>query len=136
MDLTQLFNLDYLFHPYPLAGFSWPFRIFLLVVFLGAITFAIYAGKRNKKASSITRKGWYKLQVWGWSTGLVGLLLMSFREVRALYFGSRGYLLIWFVVIIVWLLSILIYWKKVIPDKEKREKKAEEFNKWIPKKKK
>lgn len=136
MDITKLLDMNYLFHPYPLAGFSWPFRIFLLVVFLGAIIFAIITSKKKQTAPSITRKGWYKLQVWGWSTGVVGLLLMFFREIRVIYFSSRGYLLLWFLIIIVWLIFIFVYWKKTIPDKAKREKEAEEFNKWLPKKKK
>lgn len=136
MNLKELLDWNYLFHPYPLAGFSWPFRIVLLVLFLGAIAVAIFAAMKKKNAPSVSRKGWYKIQVWGWSTGIVGLLLMSFREIRAIYLAARGYLFIWILISFIWLIFIFIYWKKVIPNKAEREKKTEEFNKWIPKKKK
>lgn len=135
MDLTQIFNLSYLFNRYPPAGFTWPFRIALLIIFLAAIVLAIISKKKLKKVSGSSKRGWYKLQVWGWSTGIVGLLLMSFREVRALYISARAYLLLWLIIIFVWLIFILIYWKKVVPARESTIKDNEEFTKWLPKKK-
>ena len=134
MDLTKLFDFSYLTYRYPEAGFSWPIRITLLIIFIGTIVFAIYTHKKIKRAKT-TKKMWQKLQVWAWTTGIIGLLLMSFREIRAIYISSRIYLLIFIIIIIIWLIAILIYKKNKLPDKESQIKKEQEFDKWLPKKK-
>lgn len=135
MDFTKLLDTRYLFQIYPPAGFDWPTRILLLVIFLGAIALAIYADKKIKHAG-IFKKVWQKTQVWGWSSGIFGLIIMSFREVGAIYLSQRFWLLLWLLIIFLWLAYILYYWKKVIPRKEALKQKSAEYNKWLPKKKK
>ncbi|RJQ33662.1 hypothetical protein C4566_03155 [Candidatus Parcubacteria bacterium] len=132
MNLEKLLNLSYLFHRYPPGGFSWPLRIVLIVVFGGAIAWGVYSGLKNKKVSGYGKKLWYKLQIWGWTSGLVGFLLFYFREVRALYLSARAYLLIWLIIMLVWLVLIIILHKKRTPDKEVLIKKKEEYEKWLP----
>lgn len=135
MDLTKLFDVGYLFQIYPGAGFDWPIRIVLIILFLGAIAFAVFAGKKIKP-QGIMKKVWYKLQVWGWTTGIFGLIFVSFREAGAVYLSQRIWLLLWILIMMVWLLYILYYWKKVVPKKEELKQQTEEYNKWLPKKKK
>ncbi len=136
MNLEKLINFSYLFHRYPPGGFSWPIRIVLVVLFGGALIMAIYSGLKTKKVSGHAKKLWYKLQVWGWTVGLIGFLLFYFREVRALYLGARIYLLAWLVITVVWLLLMLILHKKNTPNKEEIVKKKEEYEKWLPQQKK
>lgn len=133
MDLNKLTNFHYLFSPYPDMGFSWLMRIVLLVIFLGAIALALLSARQNKKALGPIKKVWKKWQVWGWTTGAIGLLLIFFREVNAIYLSSRGYLLIWLVAVAIWAILIIIYWKKKVPAKKKLIQEQEEFNKWLPK---
>jgi len=134
MNLDKLFDLSYMFNRFPPAGFSWPFRIALLTIFVASIILALYSSKK------ITQKGpskkiWQKIQVWSWTNGLVGLVLVYFREVRALYLSSRGWLFIFLILMAIWLIFIIIFAKTKIPDKETIEKKEQEFDKWLPKKK-
>lgn len=136
MDLEKIFNLSYLFHRFPPGGFSWPIRVTLIVLFGGAIALAIYSGIKNKKISGYNKKLWYKLQIWGWTSGLVGLLLFYFREVRALYLSARAYMLIWILFVLIWLLIIFIMHKKKAPNKEDLAKQKEEYQKWLPQAKK
>jgi len=134
MDLEKLLNLSYLFNRFPPAGFSWSLRIALLIIFVGSILIALYAHKKiNQK--DLRKKLWQKIQAWGWTNGLVGLALMYFREVRALYLSARGWLLIFLLLMLVWLIFIIIFAKTKLPDKEATEKKEQEFNRWLPKKK-
>ncbi|MBT4209618.1 MAG: hypothetical protein HOE19_01745 [Candidatus Komeilibacteria bacterium] len=134
MNLEKLFDLAYMFNRFPPAGFSWPIRIALFIVFIGSIILAIYAQKKiNEKG--LSKKLWQKIQVWGWTNGLVGLVFMSFRETRALYLSARGWFLIFIIIMIIWLVFIIKFAKTKIPNKEEREKKEQEFDKWLPKQK-
>lgn len=135
MDFTKLIDLDYLFYRLPPAGFSWPFRIVLLVIFVGCMLLAIFSRQKAKTSPGILKLAWRKMQTWAWSVGIVGLLLMGFREVRAIYLGSRAWLLLWLLISLAWLVTILIYWKKEIPKKQEYIKAQEEYNRWLPKRK-
>lgn len=132
MDLSKLTNLHYLFSPYPDMGFSWLMRSILLITFVGAIVLALLSGRQNKKALGPIKKVWKKWQVWGWTVGLMGLLLIIFREVNAIYLSSRGWLLTWLLVATIWAIFIIIYWKRKVPAKKKLLQEQEEFNKWLP----
>lgn len=136
MDITKLFEWSYLFSAYAPAGFSWTIRITLGVLFVGAIVLAVMAMKKTKNTAGPQKVVWKKLLVWGWTTGLIGLLLVFFREVRALYLGARLWLLLLLLIAFVWLILILLYRVKVLPRQEKIRQQAEEFNKWLPKTKK
>ncbi|MBT6691685.1 hypothetical protein HOB10_05135 [Candidatus Parcubacteria bacterium] len=133
MDLSKLLNFEYLFARFPEAGFSWPVRIGLLIIFVGAIIVALYTHKKLKQNLGVAGKAWKRLQVWSWSVGLVGIMLVYFREVRALYLSSRFWLILWLLVSVVWLIYIIAKWKKDVPNKETQEKHKQEYSKWLPK---
>ena len=135
MDFTKIFNTTYLFERLPDAGFSWPIRAALLALFIGAIILAVISQLKLKKSSGFSKKLWYKLQVWGWSTGLVGMTMFYFREVGALYLSARFWLLLFLLIVVVWLIFILVFWKRQVPDKEEAQKKEQEYDKWLPKQK-
>jgi len=134
MNLDKLFDLSYMFNRFPPAGFSWPVRIILLVIFIGSIILAIYANKKIGQKGP-QKKIWQKIQAWGWTNGIVGLIFVYFREVRALYLSARGWLGIFIIVMLIWMIFIVKFAKTKIPNKEEIERKKEEFDKWLPKKK-
>ena len=136
MKLEKLIDLGYLFHRYPPGGFSWPIRVSLLFIFVAALALAIYAGTKIKNLSGHRKKLWRKIQIWGWTTSLVGLLLVYFREVRAIYLSARAYLLLWIIIVLIWIILIIVFHKKNDPDHEEMSKKKEEYEKWLPKQKK
>ncbi|MCB9803133.1 hypothetical protein H6761_03970 [Candidatus Nomurabacteria bacterium] len=135
MNLTKLFDWHYLVAPYALNGFSWPIRITLLILFLGSIFIALLSINKIKNIHG-PKSTWKKLQLWGFSVGPIGLLLMFFREVRAVYLGSRIWLLLWIIIALIWLGFIIYYWKIKLPLKIQTQKEKEEFEKWLPKAKK
>lgn len=134
MNLGKLFDWQYLTAPYALTGLSWPMRIILLALFVFAIIAGIKAGQKIKAGAGF-KKLWLKIQTWGYSIGVVGLLLIFFREVRAVYLGSRIWLLLLLLVAFVWLGFIIRYWKIQVPLQSKLKQEKAEFEKWLPKKK-
>ncbi|MFA5127021.1 MAG: hypothetical protein WC465_03420 [Patescibacteria group bacterium] len=136
MDLTKLTHWSYLFQIYTYEQLSWPTLIGLLVIFVGSIVLAIYSHKKVKNSSGVMKVVWQKLTAWGWSTGLVGLLLVSFRAATAMYLSARLWLLLWLLIILVWLGYILFYRLSIVPKKQAEREKNIEYNKWLPKPKK
>lgn len=134
IDFKKFLDLHYLFAPYTNSGLSRPFQIGLLALFVISLAVGIVAGLHRAKSTNIYKRGWRRWQIWGWSNGLVGLLLVAFRESRAAYLGSRVWLLLWLLIALLWLLLILKYWLLTIPAKNKEIQKTAEFNKWLPNK--
>lgn len=134
MNLEKLLNFSYLFDRFPPAGFSWPLRIVLLIIFMGSIILAFYAHKKIGQ-KDLRKKLWQKIQAWSWTNGLVGLVFVYFREVRALYLSARGWLLLFIIIMLIWLIFIIIFAKTKLPNKEEIARKEQEFNKWLPKQK-
>lgn len=134
MNLGKLFDWQYLTAPYALTGLSWPMRIILMLFFTAAIILAVQATIKLKNNTDF-KNLWKKLQAWGFYIGSVGWLLIFFREVRAVYLGSRIWLLIWLIFALVWLVMIIRYWKIQIPLQTKTRQERAEFEKWLPKKK-
>ena len=136
MNLSKFLHWSYLWQPYAPIGFSWPMRILLLVLFVGSIILAIWSHRQIKNLQGPKKTLAKKIRAWGISTGLVGLILVFFREVQALYLGSRLFLLGWILFMLAWLITIIIYWRKDLPQKQAAIKAQAEFNKWLPQSKK
>ncbi len=135
MNLEKLIDLNYLFDRYPDYGFSLPTKIFLILYFVISIIVAIKAGKRLRAKPGLIKKTYNSLENWGWTTGILGLLLYFFREANALYLGSRIWMLLLLVSTFIWLILIVKYYKKEIPKKEELKKEREEFSKYLPRQK-
>ena len=135
MNLEKLINLNYLFDRYPDYGFSLPTKIFLILYFVISIIIAIKAGKKLNTNPGIMKRTYNSLENWGWTTGVLGLLLFFFREVNAIYLGSRIWMLLLLIFTIIWLILIVKYYKKEIPKKEELKKEKEKFSKYLPRKK-
>jgi hypothetical protein len=136
MDLTKLLDWNYLFRAYTFDTLSTPFRIALYGFCVLSIVAAIFAQRQLVKNSGIIKKWNKKIVSFGWSVGLVGLLFLLFRETRALYLGSRLWLLLWLLGSLVWLIYLTIYKLVTVPKLQKQKQASAEFNKWLPKAKK
>lgn len=136
MNLEKLLHWSYLWQRYTMTGFSWPMRILLLVLFVGAIALAIWYHRKIKNIQGPQKTLAKKIRSWGFSTGSIGLLLVIFREIQAMYLASRLFLLIWVLVMIIWSINIFIYWRKELPKKQADLAKQAEFKKWLPQSKK
>ncbi len=66
---------------------------------------------------------------------LIGIFLTWFRYERVYLLSARFLLLVWFVTFIAWLVYILKYQIKVVPQEREKLQKTIEFNKYLPKRK-
>lgn len=135
MNLSNLLNWSYLTHRYAVENLSWWVLTILIIIFGSALIVAILVTKKLKDKNVGARKFLTRIQVWGFSSSIVGAFLIFFREVRALYLSSRIWLLLWLIAVLVWLGFLIYEWKIVLPKKKQDQKSQEEFNKWLPKKK-
>lgn len=135
MNLAKLFDWSYLTHRYAVENLSWWTLSILIIIFGAALIAAILVTKKLKDKNVGARKFLTKIQIWGFSSSIVGAFLIFFRQVRALYLSSRILLLLWLIVVLVWLGFLIYEWKVILPKKKQDQKSQEEFTKWLPKKK-
>lgn len=135
MNLAKLFNWSYLTNRYAVENLSWWTLTVLFIIFGLALIVAFLATKKLKDPNTNARRFLIKLQIWGFSSSIVGAALIFFRQVRAMYLSSRIWLLLWIIIVLVWLGFLIYEWKVILPKKKQDQKSQEEFNKWLPKKK-
>lgn len=136
MDITKLFDWSYLFRAYTFEALSTPFRVALYGFCVLAIVVAILAQRQLAKNPGFKKSFYKKLVNFGWSTGIVGLFFILFRETTALYLGSRLWLLLWLLGALTWIFYLAIYYFRTLPRLKKQREENIEFNKWLPKAKK
>lgn len=136
MDLTKLFDWSYLMRPYTVETLSVPFRVGLYGLVVLLIILAVWAQKKLGKNPGFKKPFYKKIISFAWSAGIVGLLFIFFRETRALYLGSRLWLLLWLLGTLVWFGYLTIYYFRTLPQLKKQREENVEFNKWLPKAKK
>jgi len=137
LDLSKLLNLSYLFSLRP-SGLSVGFMIALLVIFVGLIVAAIGFEilKKIKQPDNFIKKLWTKYATCFATLGVIGLLLVWFRQERLSLLGARFWLVVWLLGLAVWLGFIVKYQVKVIPLARKQIEERKMFNKYLPKKRK
>jgi len=132
--MSNLRNLRYWFEAVPgepnLLFWKIVFSLAGLVV-IGAVV-AVFMARRHKH-DGIRHKIWYKFSVWGFSAGLVSLLLGFFRFQNAYLLSMRLWIFAWIAIAVVWFLWILRYVILVAPKrlKEREEKRA--YGQYLPK---
>ena len=130
--MTRFFNLGYWFN----FGF-WPFGrqtelcLISLELVLIILTVVAYCLRRRKSVIDF----WSPIFKAAWVSALIGLFLTAFYYEELNFFGSRIWILLWLISIIVWAIMIYCRAKKLIV-KQAEFAKKQEFEKYLPKKKK
>lgn len=132
----QLLDWSYLFRAYTFETLSTPFRVALYGLCVLAIVAAIFAQKKLSKNPGVKKSLYKKIIACGWTIAIVGLLFLLFREFRAMYLGSRFWLLLWLLSTLIWIIYLLFYYFVTLPKLKKQREEHVEFNKWLPKAKK
>lgn len=134
IEITKLFQNDYLFQITPPSdGLYRYLTIFFSLLILAAIVLTSYYKKSKFKAHRNVKSKLFSNFL---TTGIIGLFLIFCRFEQLPYLGSRFLMLILFLVFIIWVLLILQYWILVAPKEIKKERKKENFTKYLPRKKK
>lgn len=131
--MGNFFKLSFWFditpEPYTLVVFWGLIGFFSLAIILGlAALFFLRKYQENKLA----KKVWSKLMSWSYSAGLVGLILIFFRQQRAPYFGMRIIVAIWLAIVFVWLGFILKFWLLEVPKIKKEQEVKQQLRKYLP----
>lgn len=126
---NKFFLKSYLFEVQPNSeGLYWYLSI-IFVVFILAALILIVVSKKKDKIFKILYAKIINLLIFA---GLVGLGLIFLRYEGIPYLGSRLFLLILLLTVIIWSIAIAWYRWKILPQKIKEEKKRQAFEKYLP----
>ncbi len=131
--MTRFLQTSFWFDRYPLPFFELAMWV-TLGVFAVVLAFGIWSKLRANKTGldKLTASIWQKFGNLFLSLGLVGLVLLFFKQQRLPYLGMRFWLGLWALICLVWLGFILKYIFIEVPKKKEEKKKQEELRKYIP----
>lgn len=112
--------------------------VYFLLIFFGlliAIGIVLGVLKSSKKISRLQSSVFGRYANMFLTLGIVGEVLVWFRYERVSILSARFWLFIWFVGLIVWLVFILKFQLKKVPEIMEKSKQRREFEKYLPKKK-
>lgn len=134
MSFSNLFHLSYWFsQPKTARGtalFLWValFGVFFLA---GLVLFIIRAkGKDNVKKEIFRRFGNFGLTI-----GLLGFVLLFFRQERAAFIAWRFWVLIFLIIAVWWLVKLVVYLIKRVPKIQEEKLRREIAEKYLPERK-
>ena len=129
MTLEYIFSQKYLFNPLPTAESRLyvPLLILFALCLIGALLIKL-PEKLNKK---VKNRFFYALLV----PGIAGLIYLFARHESLPWLGSRFILALIMATIIIWNLVLIIWSAKYVPSVKKAKVEQEEFDKYLPKKK-
>lgn len=125
----------WLTHQHPVPEF-WSVALIIffgVLVALGLIAAILASIKKFKKP---LRTLFTKISVFGWIMGLLGYVLLFFSIQQVAFVSARLFYLFWFATAVWWAYYIVLYAVKDVPRLIEMQKKREEKEKYLPKKKK
>ena len=133
MSVANLFFLSYWFNqPYIARGW-------VMWVWVGGFLGLVLAGIILRMLSQINRdhlmrEVFRRFSNLGVVTGMLGLVWLFLRQQRVPFLAWRFWLLFWAVIFIWWLVKVLKYSIKRIPEIKKEQAERTEKEKYLPKK--
>jgi len=106
----------------------WPIFGFLALVIL----FGFFYARAHKKKDALSKRLGKKVAHFCWTMGIIGILLVLFRQISVLYLGAPILFLLWLVIFIVWLVSLLLFRFKTYPKRREELKKTASKREYIP----
>ena len=76
-----------------------------------------------------------RLGMWGFTGGVLMLLLASFRFQNVYWFGMRSLIYVWAHILIVWGAYIARWWFWSVPSLRAKRQMNQEYNRYLPSKK-
>ena len=135
--LLSLINFQYLFDAYPPLIKQGTFLTLIIVslLFLGiAIVLKYLLSKDTKfkdKIDKYQRDLYIKLINLLFTSAIINLFLVVFRKLRVPYFQIRFVLILWWVIILIWLITIIQHQLTKVPELREQNRKRREYEKYI-----
>jgi len=136
MDLSRLFDLNYLFDPTPGAQFSlvwWVIGFWVLVFILGLSLYAISYNKKGDRVYRKLYKNWSSYLIY-WS--LIGIVITWLRDQNIPYIGMRAVLVLYILFFLLLTVRKLLFDKKHIPKIKHSHLTKSHKSKYLPGRKK
>lgn len=136
-----MFNPMRFFDParlFEMRPYTYPQTIKIMLAFfliLAIVAIGIKIWEVYKKPSGYLKKlGDKYISLLGWMSGF-GLVMVLAKNERAPLISARFWLIVWALVAAWWLISIIRYQLKIVPEAKKQIEQKKQFMKYLPKKK-
>lgn len=135
LNFVKFFTPSYLFEIRPVIDLG---TVKFLLIFFGALVLTaiilrvIRKTQRHDQYIITLFNKYISLLI---TTGLFGILLVWFRYETVALLAMRMWLVVWVVIFICWLVNILKYQYKVVPEAKEKSAQRKIFNKYLPQKK-
>lgn len=138
LNPLDFFKPSRLFAMRPLALSSLTFWIVLIVFALVLVSGGVFwwLKVKKKKGDRFTKKFYGKMINLSFVMGVIGFIMLGFRQGRVQFFAARFWLLFWGIGFLVWLGFNIRYILKTAPQRRVAKEADELFDKYLPKKKK
>lgn len=133
MYLSSLLTASYWFSLYtdPMSKmFFW----LVIAVYFIVLLAAVWAGRKTitlGEQDKFLKLGWQKIATFGYSFGLVGLLLLFFRQQQIQIFGARLWSWTWWIIGLVWAIMIIKFFMTELPRMREERRRKQEFHKYL-----
>lgn len=104
---------------------------FVVLFVIGVICMRRASQNENRHRA----RGEQKLGGWFITWAIIGLIWAFMAYERINFFGAWFWALVMIALALVWLVFIMRYWKKVVPSMETLRRERDEFEKYLPRKK-
>lgn len=117
-------------HPVPQNWVTFLTVLFGLLVLAGLVTMLL--SWRHSFLAPV-RTLLRRISAFGWTMGLIGLLLLFFSTQQVAFLSARLMYLIWGVAALVWLYKIVYYGFFILPARFTEQRERREREKYLPK---
>lgn len=134
-NFIKFFGWRYLFDLRPAISLKAVYALlifFALILIIGLIFKTISRRRKISRPDQLVWRRYYHLFA---ALGALGLLFAGLRYERVYFFAGRFWLIVWLVGFLLWLIFILKYQIKIVPQLKKQLEEKKLFNQYLPKKK-
>ncbi len=130
--MIRFLTLNYYFNLRPISGNRTlvVLLVFFAVLILIGLAIKLYAKIKNLK--KIDRKLIDKYFLFFIVMGLLGILITWFRYESAYLLSARFWLVIWVIGALIWLIKIIRFQFKTVPEAKKMAEQKQQFKKYLP----
>ncbi|MFH1789684.1 MAG: hypothetical protein ABH832_01300 [bacterium] len=131
MSISNLFYINYWFgQPREARGIVLVvyISVFLLLIILGIGARVFVAYKNDRVVKQILRR----FSAFGMTMGMIGMMWMFFRQQKIVFLAWRFWVLLWILLAIFWMIRILKYVIKRVPEIRKEQIHEEKRRKYLP----
>ncbi|MBI5022990.1 MAG: hypothetical protein HZC05_02395 [Candidatus Magasanikbacteria bacterium] len=131
-SIKNIFNLRYWFSEPPYQNpVAMKVALVFFVLMLAAVVVLAILSQKEKFGAYLKRLFAKIASLFGWM-GVTAFILLFFRYEATPFLARRFWYAFWFIGLVVWVVYILRYWYKQVPQKRQRQAEKERLKKYLP----